>query len=240
MFKFTHNVDQVIGHTARLHPQWRFATAVALTRTMKDVEQAAYVEMNSVWDRPTPFSQRSLFTRPATKVNLEASVQIKDRFPSKASASPQEIYQHQYFGGVRRRKGLERYAERAGLIGSTEILVPASGAKLDAYGNVSRGQLSQIMSQLRLGLDPYSWKSSSTRSKAGQKKAGLMFWSRGGHLRRGIWVRRGRSIAPLMLVAPQPAYKARMDLGKVGTRTMDARFGAHLDDAWSTAIATAR
>lgn len=220
--------------------QLPFACAVALTRTAKDGQQALYTEMDVVWDRPTPFSKRSLFIKPATKANLAASVEIKDRFPSGSTAAPDDIYQHQYEGGSRRRKGLERFATTAGLIGATEVLVPASGAKLDAYGNMARSQVVQVMSQLRLGLDPASWKTSSARSKAHRKKSGEVFWSRGGHLSRGIWMRRGRSMVPIMLAASGVTYRARMNLPRVVNATVDAKFAIHLDQAFEAAVKSAR
>lgn len=240
MLKVSSNIDAVIERVGGDIKQVRFATAVALTRTMKGAEQDLYAEMRRVWDRPTPFSQRSLRVVPATKDTLEASVEIKDRSYSKSSLAPQQIYEHQYFGGARKQKAIERYAQRAGLISANEILVPASGAKLDAYGNMSRGQVQQVMSQLRLGLDPYAWSSKSKRSQTNQAKAGRMFWSRGGHLARGIWIRRGRATQPLMLVADSPNYRARMDMQRVGMAAFDKRFEAEFDRAYLSAISTAR
>lgn len=240
MLKVSSNIDEVIARVGGDARQVTFATAVALTRTMKGVEQDLYDDMRRVWDRPTPFSLRSLRVLPARKDMLEASVEIKDRSYSKSSLSPQQIYEHQYFGGPRKQKAIERYAQRAGLISANEILVPASGAKLDAYGNMSRGQVQQVMSQMRLGLDPYAWASKSKRSQANKAKAGRMFWSRGGHLARGVWIRRGRSTLPLMLVADSPVYRARMDMQRVGMASFDRRFEAEFDKAYLTAIRTAR
>jgi len=240
MFKVTSNVGAVLLDMKGMAPQARFGLAVALTRTAQDVMAGLYAEMDRVWDRPGPFSKRSLFVKPATKVNLQASVEIKDRFPSKATYSPDETYRHQFFDGQRKRKGIERYAERAGLISSSEWLVPASGAKLDAYGNMSRGQVAQVMSQLRLGLDAAAWRSNSARSTAGRKKSGTYFWSRGGHLKRGVWWRSGSSVRPVMIVVRSVHYQPRMDMARVGEAVASARLEGHVTTEVARAWATAR
>lgn len=238
--KATSNMAGVLLETQQLLPQERFATAVALTRTAKDVEAGLYEEIGRKWDRPTPFSRRSLFVRPARKDHLSASVEVKDYFPSKSPATPDQVYKHQYFKGQRRRKGIERYAERAGLISSGEWLVPASGARFDAYGNMSRGQVAQMMSQLRLGLDPYAWKSKSARSKANQRAAGEMFWSRGGHLKRGVWMRRGSGVVPVMLVVSSVSYDPTIDMPRIGESIAVRRFPVHHEAETAKAWATAR
>jgi hypothetical protein len=58
--------------------QMPFAVALALTRTAQDVKRAEQAEMRGVFDRPTPFTLNSLFTKPATKQSLEARVWVKD------------------------------------------------------------------------------------------------------------------------------------------------------------------
>ncbi len=240
MFKVTSNIDAVLQETRLMVPQHRFAMAVALTRTAKDVEKGIYAEMDRVWDKPTPFSKRSLFVKPARKDDLAAVVEIKDRFPSKATYTPDETYKHQFFEGQRKRKGIERYAERAGLISSSEWLVPASGARLDAYGNMARGQVAQMMSQLRLGLDASSWRSGSTRSKGNRKRSGEMFWSRGGHLKRGVWMRKGSALTMVMAVVRKVRYQPRIDMPRVAEGIADVRFPAHLEVETAKAWATAR
>lgn len=235
------NMREVISATEELfNSQLPFAMAKAMTRTAKDAQQALYREMDAVWDRPAPFSKRSLFVKPATKTDLTASVEIKDQFPSKATATPDEIYRHQFERGDRARKGIERWATSAGLISARELLVPGEYAKLDAYGNMARGQVAQIMSQLRLGLDPASWKSNSKRSQRNRKKSGVLFWSRGGHLRRGVWKREGRDVLPIMVVVDKAIYTPRMDMARVVNETIDANFSANLTDALAQAAATAR
>jgi hypothetical protein len=238
---FTDNIDSVVRASARLHPQFQFACAVALTKAVKQAQAGMYSHMSSVFDAPTPFTMRSLFVKPATKYNLVASVQLKDKFPSKASITPDELYGHQVTGGPRRHSRLEGALRAAGMISSGEFMVPGGGARLDAYGNMSRGQVAQVMSQLRLGLDPSSWKSKSRRSLAHQKKAGLMFWSRGGHLKRGIWMRKGHGVIPIMLVTGATNYKPRaVRINEVADDIVKANLPRLIDESFRAAVASSR
>ncbi|WP_428421944.1 hypothetical protein [Methylibium sp.] len=239
-FSVSSNVEEVIGSTARFVKQMRFATAVALTKTGKDVQAALYGEMRGVFDRPTSYTLRSLFLKPATRDDLTAVVQLKDQELSKTSRTPDDILGQEFKGGYRMRKGIERYAERAGLISASEYLVPGAGARLDSFGNMSRGQTAQVMSQLRLGLDPTSWATKSARSKRNQKRAGEMFWSRGGHLARGAWLRRGRAVLPVLIVVDRPHYQQRIDIPSTGASVTASVFDRHLTEAVASAWATAR
>ena len=126
-----------------------FATAKALTLTAKEAQRDAYREFEAKFDRPTPFTMRSLFIKPATKRDLTAMVFVKDRaIGGKNRNSIAEILRHQFAGGSRIEKALERALRRAGLLASGEFVVPGDAAKLDRYGNVSRGQITQLLSQI--------------------------------------------------------------------------------------------
>lgn len=224
--------------------QIRFATARALTQTAKKAEKAIIEEMKRKFDRPTPYTLRSTFVKPATRDNLVSVVGIKDRSLAKSAAVPDELLAHEFKGGGRIWKSLEAYLARAGYIVSGEFVVPGAGARLDRYGNMSRGQVQQILSQLRLGLDPYSWKSKSARSKANVKKAGRIFWARGtvrdAHLPRGAWIDMGAPVGlrPLLVVTRKPNYRQRVDIARITAKTVadtwDETFARSLEDAFAT------
>jgi len=56
-----------------------FATSLAINRTAQKVKVAQEKEIKDVFDRPTPFTQNSLFIKTSNKVNLTASVKLKDQ-----------------------------------------------------------------------------------------------------------------------------------------------------------------
>lgn len=220
--------------------QVSFATAVALTRVAKAAQTDIEDEMGAKFDRPTPFTRKSTFIKPATKAKLEAMVYIKDQAVGKNPKSLAEILRQEFTGGGRIRKRLELWLQRAGYISSEEYVAPGEGARIDQYGNMSRGQIQQVLSQLKAGPDPTSYANKGTRSKASQKKAGGMFWSRGGRLPRGVWMRSGAGVKPILIVIGSPRYKQLIDMPKIVRRGIDRRFDAEFDKAFQQAIRTAR
>jgi len=216
-----------------------FATAKALTLTAKDAQAEAQRVMQQVFDRPTPFTLRSLFIRPATKARLSSMVYVKDD-PFNGVASAARMLGHEYEGGTRTHKRLEGALLRAGLISSGEFVVPGAAARLDRYGNMSRGQVQQILSQLNAAHDPAAWASKSKRSRRNVRKAGAMFWSRGGALPRGAWQRNGRHVRPLLIVIRAPHYRQRMNLEQIVERVQASAFPRHFERALADAIGSAR
>lgn len=238
-----HNLQNTIRMLdERVRKQVPFATAKALTKTVQKVQSETYAEMRANFERPTPIVMRSLFIKPAKKTDLTAAVYLKgsDLGGKNRLGSMAAIIGHQFSGGHRRQKGIEYWLQRAGMISSGEHVAPGAGARLDQYGNISRGQLVQIMSQLRLGLDPYSWKSNSARSRRNVKKAGEFFWSRGGHLARGVWVRAGRNVRPVLMVISKPKYRQRIDMLRIAERVVASSFNAEFSKAFDEAVRTAR
>lgn len=217
-----------------MQKQVTVATAKVLTFTAERVEAAVYDEMRRKFDRPTPMTMRSLRKKPATPSSLMAMVYLKDERPGGNSRSALETIGQEFTGGGRAFKKIELWLQRQGKMTASEYMMPGKGADLDKYGNMSRGQMIQIMSQLGLGADQWSWSSNSARSRRNQKKAGFIFWSDGaskghnGHLPKGIWARRkdGNWLKPLMIVARRPSYTQRINMEKISRRVIDKEFPA--------------
>ena len=217
-------------------------TAKSLTQVAKITQKETYAEMRSNFDRPTPFVMRGLRIKVAEKTDspIEAQVFVKD-FPIAGHKLVSDQYQsglassigHEFGGGARQRKLLEIRLQRHGFITSSEYLVPGQAAKLDAYGNMSRGQIQQILSQIgvtQAGADNLA--SQSKRSQRSQKKAGTIFWSDGsrrghnGNLPKGAWVSTngGLRIKALLIVVRKPQYKQRIDMQAIADRVMRRDF----------------
>lgn len=224
----------------RVRKQIPFATALALTKTAQRVHGRVIDEMKNKFDRPTPFTLKSLYVSPAKKQNLQAAVFLKDRPAGKNPNALSEILNQQFAGGGRIRKRLEMWLQRAGYISSNEFVAPGAAAKLDRYGNISSGQVQQILSQLRAGPDAAAYASNSARSQRSQARAGKMFWSRGGKLPRGVWMRVGAGVKPVLLVISTPAYQRRINLDAIADKVVAQHFDAEFKSAFDMALRTAR
>lgn len=124
------------------------ALATALTRTAVAVREAEQAEMRDAFDRPTPFTLGSLFVKPATAIAPQAEVGIKDNVGGARPAT--SWLRWQIGGGQRTLKAFERLLIGGGYMRNSDRAVPGLAARLDAYGNLSKGQIVQILGQLRL------------------------------------------------------------------------------------------
>ncbi len=228
-----------------------FATALALTKTAKAIEKAEYEEIKKVFDRPTRYTLNSLYVRPAKKTRLSAEVMIKD-FASNARPPIQWLIA-QIEGGHRGMKGVERLLQRVGKMPPNMQLVPAQGMPKDAYGNVVRGELTRMISDLQ--AQPYDWTSNTSKASAGRRlrsrtrRAVFYFstWPVGpqtAHLTPGIYRRShfgfGTAIKPAMLFINSAQYKKRLDFYGIANRVGRSEWPRQFELAMAQALATAR
>lgn len=231
------------------------ATAVALTRTAVQVKAAVRAEMPKVFDRPTPWTLNSLFVDPAKfgQEVPEARVWIKDDTGGKGIA-PTQYLLPEIEGGPRNWKRSERALQRAGFLGADEQIVPAAGATLDAYGNVQRGLIVQLLSYFS-AFGEQGYRANATdrtrarRARRGRTAEGFvtirgveyfisrgpgMWYGRYQHLPRGIWARRGihgSDVVPVLLFVPSAKYGQRLDFFGIARRVIDARLSAEVERA---------
>jgi len=250
------NFPQVKAAMRENAKQVTFATAVALTRTAQDVRAAEKQGMQTAFDRPTAFTLNSLFVKPATKVDLTARVWLKDYYGP-------NFLMPQITGGARPQKRFEQLLMQRGIMNATERAVPGAGAKLDSYGNISRGQIVQILSQLQSfnvsGFDANATNSKRSKSKRareayfvstgkGAKAYGRSSWKGGHksqHLERGVWVRisfgaTNTVVLPVLLFVGKATYRKRYPFDQIGQDTIAKAFPGHFDREYARAIATAR
>ncbi len=238
-------VQRAIGATDRMVP---YAAATALTRTAQDVKKAEEATIRNVFDRPTPYTQRSVYLRPATKSRLQAVVWLKD------GNRPQHYLVPDIIGGQRPMKRFEQRLRMTGYMHADERAVPGTAAQLDSYGNISRGLIVRILSQLRTAVvqGDYSNASNSKRSRA--KRATVQYFvARNDKPRRGfkgktyaqnlpngIWERRrfawGSTVRPVMLFVQGARYSKRFPFDTVATKTINAYFRMHFEKACRTLV----
>jgi hypothetical protein len=242
--------------------QVAYATMLALNKTAEQVRAEIQVEMQRVFDKPTPWVINSLRIKYASKTKLMAEIAFKDKNSVESARSMLEPH---VYGGARHYKAMEARLFNAGLLPEGWNVVPGGAANLDAFGNMSQGQITQILNVLQTyteaGYNTANSKTIDRLAKGSKKKGtyGFTYWvnppetnktPRGKHLPPGIYQRvytgmggafgTGTSLKPVLIFVKRAAYKARLDFWgisqRVANRDMQRNFKDALDQAMSTAL----
>jgi hypothetical protein len=226
-----------------------FAAAKALTGTALAIQEREIHEMRDVFDRPTPYTLSGTYVKPATKSHLQAQVALKD-FAGKGIAAATYLAP-QITGGTRRLKRFERALRAVGHLPDDYFIVPGSGAKLDAYGNIQPSQLVQILSYFKAFPEAGYRANMSDRRRArlarGSKRKGTLGYAYfvgrpGGRLPLGVWQRfgfaRGSAIKPVLIFVRQAHYQPIFDFADVATTNAERTFTPLFASALAEAIAT--
>ncbi len=219
-----------------------YAAASALTRTAK-LGQAAVVDaMPRVFRSPTRYTLNSTRVVPATKDTLMSRVMVKDQAGG-TGTRPENFLTPEVFGGGRKKKRIETALRYAGVLGSSEWLIPGQAAELDANGNLSGAGSRKLIAVLKNLRGSTPARKDGSRRK-GRKLANDLFVGvprGGGRTQAGIWRREGRRIRPLFIFANQaPQYRQRMDFDGVVMPVVLARFRDEFTAAAQSILARRR
>jgi hypothetical protein len=205
----------------KLHPQFRFAAAKALTDVVGMVRAAMPSELESALDKPTQFTKNGFFIQPARKDKLEATVGVKDR--------QADYLQYQVDGG-------ERAPKKAAL------RLP-SVVQLDAAGNLPAGTIKRLIQRAQAGKR--ATKAQGKRFGV-STQVDLFYGEPGDGRPAGIYKRvpigNGQTrLVPIVVFPKRSAhYTRRFDFDGIAERIVTRNFSAALDSAWVQALATAR
>ena len=230
-------INRLGGMAGRVH-------ARVINDVAKLAEQSLKAEVSTVFDRPTPLTLnafRILYAKPSKP---EAAIWVKDE---KSGASkgfaPEDWFGPQVYGGDRALKASEKMLRSKGILPAGMYAVPGKGARLDAYGNMSRGHVAQLLSGMkafnRSGPDHNA--TGSRRSKAkGHENA--FFVLRRGKRPIGIAERRGGSVSVVLAFVKEPSYAARFDFHGTVRKVSenDALIESAVDAAVAAALARSR
>lgn len=235
------------------------AVATALTRTAVAGRKAVQAALPATFDRPTPYTVRQVkyvgatAAKPVAAVgfNVAAIQDIYGRVVSYRALAPGETPASAYLapqieGGRRAAKRVEVALRAAGALPPSWFAVPGQGAKIDAFGNMSRGQIIQILSQLRIQLVGGFNRSLSDddgRSIRAQRKAGGRFFvvKPGAKIQPGVYQREffGRNITPVLVFVRSTAYRKRFDFDGLVNSVVSQRLAGEVQRAIAETTAKA-
>lgn len=252
-FSVKSDLEATINQWARVAgDQMPFATAVALTRTAKLAKEEIERQLPSLIDNPTAYTMRGFRLYPATKRKLLAEVDF--RVAMGRGTQGRDYLSPIVYGGERKLKAFERSLQRVGLLPSGMAAVPGNAAKLDAYGNMSRGQIVQILSYFKaFGQQGYRANINDKRKAAmakGNKRTGARGISyfvgrpNGGRHPTGIWQKTdfgelGSAIKPIIIFVTKPSYRKTLDVPGIAQRVIKDRFAEELQRSVAEAKRTA-
>ena len=139
-------LDAIVGR------QVKYAAWGALNDTARDAQLHVRKVMPQYLDKPTPYTQRQVFYDKAEYSalragnDLTASVYIPYEFGSKSGRPAAKYLRWQVYGGARVPKGFEEALRSKGVLLGGEFVVPASGTRLDPYGNIPASFIRLILS----------------------------------------------------------------------------------------------
>lgn len=198
--------------------------ATAVTRTANDVRGAIQAEMSRVFDRPTPYTLRSVRVKAATASTPVAEVFISEQ-KAPRDPSPAVVLKPQVEGGPRGNKGLELALRRIGALPAGWLIVPSKSLRLDAYGNVSRGIVQQVIAQLRQRVDVGPTNGRGLVKAIRKSGAKFVVVPPGAKTAPGVYAAdvAGRNITPVFIFVRKATYRTRLDFYGIAERVAKAK-----------------
>lgn len=235
------DLDDALDAVHRLgEPLGKIALADALNHTANQARARLRAEMSDVFDRPTPWTLNSIRVLHATTENLEAAIWVQDLPGDKTPFSAEDYLLPQVEGGRRITKQAEKHLRQQGILPPGRFIVPGKGARLDQYGNLSRGHMMQILSGLKaMHLSGSDHNATSSRRSTRKGHARAFFVLKRGKTPIGIAERRGKEMVVVLAFVRQPQYRERFRFHDVVRRVAenDAQLEANIGKAIAEALA---
>jgi hypothetical protein len=245
-------LDQLKATLGGADKQVRFAASRALNRLAQLGIQDVKAEMRDSFDRPTPWTlnsvrQYGLATRdkPETGIDFKATGRT-------GGIDPELYLRWQVYGGERRIKRFERALRAAGALPDGYVTVPGQGAKLDAYGNMSQGQIVQILSYFQAFLET-GFKANATpatkarMARGTRSKFGFAYFvgRPGGRGQLGVYQRVRiaagvNELLPILIFVRSARYQRRLALDDAIQGTVQRHAQPIFQEELAKALATAR
>lgn len=247
-------LDRAVKNARELGKQVAYAGAVTLNKLATGpVKADLRLEMQDSLDRPTPFTLNSIaLVKSATRDDPTAVIDFKDVSGGARPASNYLRWQVQ--GGERRLKAFEVMLRSMGVLPGGYFAVPGTGAKFDAYGNVSRGQIVAILSYFKaFPEDGRGYKLNATAAtrakmaKGTRSRPGYRYFvgRPGGRGQLGIYqdVRLApgvHQLLPVFIFTQWARYQPRLDLNYAAQLSVNRNAPAVFRRELAQALRTAR
>jgi hypothetical protein len=234
-------------------PELKVATAKALNDAAFEGRKVIQSELDTSFDRVTPYIKRSIQVDRATPERLIATVE--PTYMGGKGVDPANILRASVFGGQRKHKASERAFARVGILQPGYSIVPGEQCPLDRYGNIKGSFMVQIISYFQ-AFGEQGYKANMTAKRKGKLanvgrtasgfktingvvyflSHGKLRGGRGGsHLHYGIWAKtgtHGSDVKPIIMFVKQPTYRKRLDFFgkpvKAGTEKFNPRLRYHM------------
>lgn len=214
------------------------ASAKAINDTAFEVRRTMQREMDSVFDRVTPYLRKSVWINLATPDQLTAT--ILPTYYGGKGIDPQKILAAQEAGGKRRDKRVESALRRVGILPNgyqTAPPIDPMPGSVDDRGNFKGSFIVQLISYFQAFAEQGHRANMTDKRKAKLANVGksangyktingfVYFVSygklRGGpssHLAPGIWAKsgiHGSNVKPVMLFTKSGNYKPRFSMERI-------------------------
>ena len=180
---------------------------------------------------------------------MAADPRHRSRPVQRISFNPQPRVAADVHGGQRRTKAFEKALQSHGWMPAGTFAMPAAGARLDAFGNMSPAQMTQILGQLMIETMPgYRKKETDgTKMKKARARQGVSYFTvlkTRGKLRAGIYYRKdfaqGSAIKPVVIFVGKASYQVRFKYDEVAAYWAKRNFEPFYKEAMDHALRTAR
>lgn len=223
----------------------------ALLKTADGIKNAEIAEMQRVFKNPTRWTIGAMKVKATSKMAVEVGIIDPDGYYKRAAS----YLGTQVGGGQRRAKAMETSLQSRNLMPTGWFTVPGEGAKMDSYGNMSVGQIRQILSWFDAAEN---WAGSTQnmgfagrakRIKGTRKTAGFEYFVvmpngvrtfKGARDTRAlkqpgiyqrIYMGHGTAIKPVLIYVKGARYQVRFNFEKVARAVADAMMQVEFDKA---------
>jgi len=179
MIKITVDPDKVFQRelTALEQKKLPWATQQAVNRAAAEIKQVWAGKVEEVFDRPVALTRNAVIVKKAryirnadgTRTPEPAEIYIRNK--AARGTPPAKYLLAQVYGGARAATGLEVGLQRLGILSDGQRAVPGEDMPTDGHGNVGRGVVKKILSQLGTRSGARTFQSPDKRQRRRKREA---------------------------------------------------------------------